>query len=92
MHTIIEELKAIRREKKLSQAEIAKKLFTPQSHLSSIEQGKVDPRLSTLSDMARLLGYELKLIPREMLAAIDSLLRGVSDNTPAWGPDESEDL
>ena len=42
---------------------IGRKLGLPQSHISRIEQGLTDPRLSTITDMARLLDQELVLVP-----------------------------
>jgi HTH-type transcriptional regulator/antitoxin HipB len=88
MNEIIEQLKKARREKNINQADLGKKLGLPQSHISKIESGETDSRLSTLADMARLLDLELMLIPREMLPVIRSILRGDSDDEPLWKPDE----
>jgi transcriptional regulator with XRE-family HTH domain len=57
-----------------SQAEVAKKAGTPQSNLSAIELGKVDPRLSSVQDIARALGMELLLVPTEVLPAVRALI------------------
>ncbi len=69
MHEIIKQLKRARLDKKLKQSELGRKLGLPQSHISKIEQGKSDPRLSTVTDLARLLDQELVLVPRDMLPA-----------------------
>jgi transcriptional regulator with XRE-family HTH domain len=50
-------------------------LGLPQSHISDIEKGKKDIRLSTLIEIARVLGLELVLIPRELVPAVTSLCR-----------------
>ncbi|MFN2527825.1 MAG: helix-turn-helix domain-containing protein [Candidatus Baltobacteraceae bacterium] len=57
-----------------SQAEVASQAGTPQSNLSAIENGKVDPRLSTLQDIGRALGLELVLVPTEALPAVRALV------------------
>lgn len=91
MHDIIKQLKVVRQQKKLKQSELGAKLGIPQSHISKIEQGETDPRLSTLSDMARLLDQELVLIPRAMLAMVMEIINGGDGLQPMWQPDDEED-
>lgn len=58
----------------MKQSEFSEKLELPQSHISKIEQGANDPRLSTVSkDMARVLDQELIQIPRQMMPYISTL-------------------
>jgi HTH-type transcriptional regulator/antitoxin HipB len=64
MNKIIEALAQARKQQRLSQAVLGQKLGMPQSHISKIEKGDVDLRLSSLVDMARLLGLELMLVPK----------------------------
>ena len=64
----------------------------PQSHISRIEQGATDPRLSTVTDMARLLDQELVLVPRVMLKAVRALLSGEQPQQPLWRPDDEEEV
>ena len=90
MNGIIEQLKRARLTKKLKQSELGVKLGLPQSHISKIEKGGADPRLSTVTDMARLLDQELVLIPRSMLPAIRALLSGEETQKPKWRVDEEE--
>jgi len=91
MSHIIEQLKIARQEKKLRQFELGSKLGLPQSHISKIEHGATDPRLSTISDMARVLELELVLVPRHMLPAVRSLISGKNEQQPAWRPDEEDE-
>lgn len=92
MNEIIKTLKTTRMEKTLKQSELGGKLGLPQSHISKIERGATDPRLSTVTDMARLLDLELVLVPRAMLPAVRSLIRGErEEQTPRWQVDEEED-
>ncbi|MEE9397862.1 MAG: helix-turn-helix transcriptional regulator [Methylococcales bacterium] len=90
MSEITKALKSARNEKKLKQSELGSKLGLPQSHISKIEQGVTDPRLSTVADMARVLDQELVLVPRAMLRVIQAIIRGEDEPTPMWQLDEEE--
>jgi len=76
---ITDAFRSARRQKHLSQRALSDQLGIPQGHLSKIENGEVDPRLSSVIDMARTLGYELTLVPRELLPA----MRSLENSTPA---------
>jgi len=91
MNEIIKSLKKRRLELKLRQSELGIKLGLPQSHISKIEQGATDPRLSTVTDMARLLEQELLLVPRELLPVIKSIIIGKDTQKPMWSVDEVDE-
>jgi transcriptional regulator with XRE-family HTH domain len=91
MSDIIKQLKAARQQQGMKQAELGDKLGLPQSHISKIEQGANDPRLSTVSDMARVLDRELMLIPRQLVSAVRALLHGEGEQERRFQPDEGED-
>jgi predicted transcriptional regulator len=91
MSDIIKQLKTTRQQQGMKQAELGNKLGLPQSHISKIEQGANDPRLSTVSDMARVLDQELVLIPRQMVSVIRALLHGEGEQERRFQPDEVED-
>lgn len=55
------QLLTLRREKKLSQTELAKLSGVPQSEISRIERGYGNPTTSTLSALAKPLGARLTL-------------------------------
>ena len=63
----------------------------PQSHVSKIEKGLSDPRLSTISDMARLLDQELILVPREKLSIINALINQDDEQQPMWNIDKDDE-
>lgn len=84
---IIQQLKTARQARGMKQSELGKKLGLPQSHVSKIEQDTTDPRLSTISDMARILDQELVLVPRQLLPHVTSLLRGETQER-RWQLDE----
>jgi len=90
MNTIIDQLKFSRKKRGMKQSELGNKLGLPQSHISKIEQGATDPRLSTVADMARVLDHELVLIPRQMLPHIRSLLLGDKKQERRWQLDEED--
>ncbi|MCK5464882.1 MAG: helix-turn-helix transcriptional regulator [Bacteroidales bacterium] len=88
MNSILKQLKIARQEKGLKQSEFGNKLGLPQSHISKIERGETDPRLSTVVDMARIVDRELILVPRRLAPAIRSMIEGGHDQEPMWKPDE----
>ena len=68
-------LKWARQAKGLSQRALAGLSGVPQSHISKIESGGVDLRLSSLVEIARALDLELVLVPRKGLSAVNSIIR-----------------
>ena len=68
-------LKAARQASKLTQRELGKKIGTPQSHISTIEAGRVDLTASSLIELARALDLELVLVPRSLVPAVRGLIR-----------------
>ncbi|MDE2573457.1 MAG: helix-turn-helix transcriptional regulator [bacterium] len=57
----------------LTQQDVAKRSGLLQTNYSKIEQGKSDPRLRTLQEIARALSLEVMLIPAELLDTVDAL-------------------
>lgn len=92
MNEIIKLLKKARIERKLKQSELGSKLGLPQSHISKIERGDTDLRLSTVADMARLLDLELVLVPRHLLPMIKAMIEGKEEQKPMWGLDEERGI
>jgi transcriptional regulator with XRE-family HTH domain len=90
MSHIIEQLKSARQQQGITQSALGEKLGLPQSHVSKIEQGANDPRLSTVTDMARVLDQEWVLIPRQLVSAVRSLLNGEGAEERRFQPDEKD--
>jgi transcriptional regulator with XRE-family HTH domain len=90
---VIQTLKLARQEKHLTQRELSAKAGVPQGHISKIENGAVDLKLSSLVELARTLGLELMLVPRRLVPAVEMLSQG-SDPTrpqrPAYTLDEGD--
>jgi len=68
-------LKAARQGKGLSQRALSKLAGMPQSHISKIENGAVDLRLSSLVEIARVLDLAVTLVPRKSATAVQSIIR-----------------
>lgn len=68
-------LKEARAGKSLTQQELGQRVGLPQSHISKIEKGDVDLKLSSLAELARALDLEVKLVPRKALPAVESAVR-----------------
>lgn len=91
-------LKAARVHRDLTQRELSAKSGTPQGHISRIENGAVDLRVSSLVELARILDLELTLVPRKALSAVQSIIRssvrtsrGGEAAHPAYCLDEDDD-
>jgi transcriptional regulator with XRE-family HTH domain len=91
MIDIVEQLRFVRQQQGMKQAELGEKLGLPQSHVSKIEQGANDPRLSTVVEMGRVLDQELVLIPRQMVSAVRAFLKGEGQDERRFQADEGED-
>jgi transcriptional regulator with XRE-family HTH domain len=72
-----------------SQRELASRVGLPQVHISAIETGKVAPRFNTLLDLVRILGFDLLLVPRPLVPAVQSLIRDY-EHPASQGTDEDE--
>jgi HTH-type transcriptional regulator / antitoxin HipB len=72
---LIRNLVEARHTRHWSQRDLATRVGLPQAHISAIETGKVAPRFNTLLDLVRILGYDLLLVPRQLVPAVQSLIR-----------------
>lgn len=89
-----------------SQAELGKRVGLPQMHISSIETGAVVPRYDTLLNLVRVLGFDLLLVPREIVPIVEAMSRehlrpksakGSGDGEeqeegPLYVPDEDDEV
>jgi HTH-type transcriptional regulator/antitoxin HipB len=62
-----------RQNRGLSQRALGERLHVPQSHISRIERGMTDLRISSLIEMARHLDLEVVLVPKQVLPALRTL-------------------
>ncbi|MBA3562472.1 MAG: helix-turn-helix transcriptional regulator [Gammaproteobacteria bacterium] len=68
-------LRNARDAKGLSQRALSELAGVPQGHISKIENGVVDLRVSSLVELARVLDLELMLVPRKSLPAVSAITR-----------------
>jgi transcriptional regulator with XRE-family HTH domain len=76
--TILAQLLQARKSREMTQEELANKSGLGQSQISQIEHQAINPQLSTIQDLARVLDLELMLIPRHLLSAVEGVLRGTA--------------
>jgi transcriptional regulator with XRE-family HTH domain len=70
------QLKEARLSRGWSQVELGRRVGLPQMHISGIESGKIAPRFNTLLDLVRVLDYDLPMVPRALVPAVQALIRG----------------
>jgi transcriptional regulator with XRE-family HTH domain len=82
------ELKEARRKNGWSQVELGRRTGLPQMHISGIESGKIVPRFDTLLDLVRVLDYDLLMVPRALVPAVQALIRDQRNQTQHGGGEE----
>lgn len=91
---IAQALRQAREAMGLSQRALSKRAGVPQGHISNIERGTVDLRLSSLVSIARALDLELVLVPRKSLPAVQTIAKAsarMEPQRPAYSLDEDDD-
>jgi len=78
---LLQTLREARARKGLSQRELAGLAGIQQSHISKIESGEVDPRISTLMELGRALSLELILVSRKALPAVRAVAESVDPSS-----------
>jgi transcriptional regulator with XRE-family HTH domain len=71
----INELSAARKAANLTQEELAASAGLTRMTVQRTESGGIDPRLSTLAEMARVLGLEIMLVPQELREPLQAFVR-----------------
>lgn len=82
---LIAELQAARKRLGLKQQELAEQAGLSRMTVQRIESGAIDPRLSTLAEMARVLGLELVAVANPKSAQPDPA------ETPSASPAAADD-
>ena len=72
---LLDELGRARRSAGLTQDELASRAGLSRLTVHRIEHGGIDPRLSTLQEVARALGLELLLVPAALRPELESFVR-----------------
>ncbi|MDO9434847.1 helix-turn-helix domain-containing protein [Hydrogenophaga sp.] len=72
--SIVQDLENTRKAASLTQEQLAQRAGVSRMTVSRIEAG-MDPRLSTLQELARAMGMELMLVPRALRLEVEGFLR-----------------
>ncbi len=72
---IVDELSSLRKTHGVTQAELASRAGLSRVTVNKIENGAVDPQLSTLEEYGRALDVELMVVPRHLRADLEAFLK-----------------
>jgi DNA-binding XRE family transcriptional regulator len=75
---------------KLTQDEVAAQAGLSRVSYRAIETGAAAPRAGTLINIARALGMEMMLIPKEIVPAVHAMVHAGDDDQPAFTADADE--
>ena len=78
----------------LSQQQLAGTLGMGQRQISDLERAAMDPRLSTIQNVARALDLEVMLVPRHLITVVESLQRvgaAATANRPMYSLGDDDD-
>lgn len=75
MISLIKQLAIAREANKLSQTQFAEASGLSRMTIVRTEHEQIDPRLSTIQVMARALGLELMLVPKELKEPLQDFIR-----------------
>lgn len=73
--SIISQAREVREASGVSQRALSERAGLTQSHISQIENGKMEPGLSSFIDMTRALDLELMLVPKKLVPAMLNLVK-----------------
>lgn len=73
--SLIATLVATRKAQQLTQAQLAEQAGLSRMAVQRTETGDVDPRYSTVAEMARVLGLELVAVPADLLPALQAFIQ-----------------
>jgi transcriptional regulator with XRE-family HTH domain len=89
-----DQIKQARARRGWGQRQLGAAVGLPQPHISAIESGEIVPRFDTLLDLVRVLDFDLLLVPRPLVPAVQSLIRAQKEpetrEKPLYAVDEDE--
>ncbi len=74
-HPLIASLAAARKAQQLTQAQLAERAGLSRMTVQRTEGGDLDPRFSTLAEMARVLGLELIAVPGTLRPELQAFIQ-----------------
>jgi transcriptional regulator with XRE-family HTH domain len=76
-----EMIRQARLQKGWTQRDLSARSRMPQAQISRFENGEVDPRVSTLLELARTLDLDLQLVPRSAITAVKAAVRSAEERS-----------
>lgn len=73
-YPLVTALTAVRKAKQMTQADLANQAGLSRMTIQRLESNGLDPRLSTLQEMARVLDHKMVLIPAHLQEAFENWL------------------
>src|SRR3546814_11525452 len=94
--SLVSELEALRKAAGLTQGQLADRAGLNRMTVQRLESGSLDPRVSTLLEMARAMGMELMLVPQSLRQEVHGFIqsggRVLGQPTGAAAPKSVVDL
>jgi transcriptional regulator with XRE-family HTH domain len=81
LEPLAEAIRQARVTKGWSQRDLGARAHMPQAQISRIENGEVDPQVSTLVELARTLDLDLQLVPRSAITAVEAAVRSAEERS-----------
>ena len=72
---LIQSLVATRKASKMTQADLAEQAGLSRMAVQRTETGDVDPRYSTVAEMARVLGLQMLAVPADLVPALQAFIQ-----------------
>jgi transcriptional regulator with XRE-family HTH domain len=73
--SLVDDLISTRKAANLTQGDLAARAGLTRMTVQRTESGSIDPRLSSLAEMARVLGLEIMLVPQELREPLQAFVR-----------------
>jgi transcriptional regulator with XRE-family HTH domain len=73
--SLMDDLSAARKAANLTQEELAMQAGLTRMTVQRTESGSIDPRLSSVAEMARVLGLEIMLVPKALRDPLQAFVR-----------------
>lgn len=83
---LIPTLASARKAQHRTQAELAEGAGLSRMTVQRLESGSLDPRLSTLLEMARVLGMDIVAVPSRLRPQLEALLQQPAHEAPPGHP------
>ena len=74
-HSLITTLAEVRKARRITQADLAAQAGLSRMAVQRTETGDVDPRFSTLAEMARVLGMDIIAVPSSLRPSLQAFIQ-----------------